>query len=204
MLDVIKYGEFKPTGKQKKKNQIILAHTSRNATDYLNSLKYRYNGKYKKIPNYLITREGKIIKLLENIEHSDYFVETNVNRNAIIISLENLGWLQKEQLRNYYVNWIGDIYKGETFDKKWRDYFFWQPYTEEQINSTVQLCVELFEEMKIKSNVIGHNTKITGIEKYEGVVTRSNFDVSYNDVNPSFNFEKFLNKIEDEQQARRN
>jgi N-acetyl-anhydromuramyl-L-alanine amidase AmpD len=198
MLDVIKYGKFKPTGKQKKKNQIILVHTSRNATDYLNCLKYRYNGKYKKIPNYLITREGNIIKLLENIEHSDYFADANVNRNAIIIALENLGWLQKEQLRNYYVNWIGDIYKGNVFEKKWRDYFFWQPYTESQINSLAELCNELSKEMKIKPNLIGHNTKLTGIEKYEGIVVRSNFDVTYTDVNPSFNFEEFLKKIENE------
>jgi len=198
MLDVIKYGKFKPTGKQKKKNQIILVHTSRNATDYLNCLKYRYNGKYKKIPNYIITREGSIIKLLENIEHSDYFADANVNRNAIIISLENLGWLQKEQLRNYYVNWIGDIYKGNVFEKKWRDYFFWQPYTESQVNSLAELCNELSKEMKIKTNLIGHNTKLTGIEKYEGIVVRSNFDVTYTDVNPSFNFEEFLKKIENE------
>jgi N-acetyl-anhydromuramyl-L-alanine amidase AmpD len=198
MLDVIKYGEFKPTGKQKKKNQIILVNTSRTATDYLNSLKFRYNGKYKKIPNYLITREGDIIKLLENIEHSDYFADANVNRNAIIISLENLGWLQKEQLRNYYVNWIGDIYKGNVFEKKWRDYFFWQPYTESQVNSLAELCNELSKEMKIKTNLIGHNTKLTGIEKYEGIVVRSNFDVTYTDVNPSFNFEEFLKKIENE------
>jgi N-acetyl-anhydromuramyl-L-alanine amidase AmpD len=198
MIDAIKYGNFKPTGKQKKKNQIILVHTSRNATDYLNCLKYRYNGKYKKIPNYIITREGKIIKLLENIEHSDYFADANVNRNAIIISLENLGWLQKEQLRNYYVNWIGDIYKGNVFEKKWRDYFFWQPYTESQVNSLAELCNELSKEMKIKTNLIGHNTKLTGIEKYEGIVVRSNFDVTYTDVNPSFNFEEFLKKIENE------
>jgi N-acetyl-anhydromuramyl-L-alanine amidase AmpD len=198
MVDVIKYGEFKPTGKQKKKNQIILVHTSRNATDYINSLKYRYNGKFKRIPNYLVTREGKVLQLLGNTEHSDYFSEPNVNRNSIIISLENLGWLQKEQLRDYYVNWIGDIYKGKVFEKKWRDYFFWQPYTEEQLNSVVSLCKELFIEMKIHPNVIGHNTKINGIEKYEGVVTRSNFDSSFTDVNPSFNFEEFLKRIENE------
>lgn len=198
MVDVIKYGEFKPTGKQKKKNQIILVHTSRNATDYINSLKYRYNGKFKRIPNYLVTREGKTLQLLGNTEHSDYFLEPNVNRNSIIISLENLGWLQKEQLRDYYVNWIGDIYKGKVYEKKWRDYFFWQPYTEEQLNSVVNLCKELFTEMSIKPNVIGHNTKINGIEKYEGVVTKSNFDTSFTDVNPSFNFEEFLKRIENE------
>ena len=199
MLDVIKYGEFKPTGKQKKKNQIILVNTSRTATDYINSLKFRYNGKYKKIPNYLITREGDIIKLLENIEHSDYFADANVNRNAIIISLENLGWLQKEQLRNYYVNWIGDIYKGNVFEKKWRDYFFWQPYTTSQVETTAELCRYVLEENSIEKYFIGHNTKINGGERYEGVICRSNIDSTYTDLSPSFNFEYLLKKIEYEQ-----
>ena len=125
--------------------------------------------------------------------------ETNVNRNSVVIVLENLGWLQKEPLKDYYVNWIGDIYKGNVFEKKWRDYFFWEPYTEKQIDSTVILCKMLFNELGIKNNVIGHNTRINGIDKFEGVVTKSNFDSNFTDVSPAFNFEKFLKKIEDEQ-----
>lgn len=66
MIDIIKYGEFKPVGKQKKKHQIILTHTSRNINDYLQSLKFRLNGKYKRIPNYIVTRDGKILQLLGN------------------------------------------------------------------------------------------------------------------------------------------
>jgi hypothetical protein len=42
MTDIIKYGDFKPLGKQKKKHQIILTHTSRNMGEYLMMLKYRY------------------------------------------------------------------------------------------------------------------------------------------------------------------
>ena len=60
MIEVEKYGNFKSLGKNKKKYQIILIHTSRNAENYLQSLKYRYNSKFKKIPNYLITKNGKI------------------------------------------------------------------------------------------------------------------------------------------------
>ena len=198
MVDIVKYGNFKSTGKQKKKHQIILTHTSRNINDYLQSLKYRYNGKFRRIPNYVITRDGKILELLSNTSHTDYFTETNINRNSIIICLENLGWLEKEPLKDYYVNWIGDIYKGMPYEKKWRDYFFWQPYTTRQIDLLVSLCGKLFKEMSIKKQVIGHNTKITGIEKYEGVVTRSNFDINYTDVSPAFNFEEFLKKIENE------
>jgi hypothetical protein len=53
--------------------------------------------------------------------------------------------------------------------------------------------------MNIKSQIIGHNTKINGIEKYDGIVSKSNFDTDYTDVSPAFNFEEFLKKIEYEQ-----
>ena len=109
-----------------------------------------------------------------------------------------MGWLQKEPLTDYYVNWIGDIYKGKVFEKKWRDFYFWQPYTEKQVDSTVELCKELFEKTSITSNVVEHNTKINGIHKYEGVVTRSNFYTEKTDLSPAFNFEDFLKKIEHE------
>jgi len=198
MVDIIKYGNFKPLGKQKKKYQIILSHSSRDINNYLCSLKYRYNGAYNRIPNYVVTKNGEIIQLLKNEEHSQFHSKININRNSITIVLENLGWLQKEPLKDYYVNWIGDIYKGKTYDKKWRDYYFWHPYTEEQVNSTVELCKTLFEDMSIKRQSIGHNTKINGSNKFEGVVTKSNFDTNYTDVSPAFNFEEFLKKIENE------
>jgi len=197
-MEIIKYGDFKPIGKQKKKHQIILAHTSRNINDYLLSLKFRFNGKIKRIPNYIITREGKIIQLLGDTEHSEYFKDPNINRNSIIISLENLGWLQKEPLTDHYINWIGDIYKGEVFEKKWRDYFFWQPYTESQIENLGLLCKNLFKNIKIKPQLVEHNTKISGIEKYRGIVTKSNFGVNYTDVSPAFKFNELLKKIENE------
>ena len=197
-MEIIKYGEFKPVGKQKKKHQIILTHTSRNINDYLQSLKFRFNGEFKRIPNYIITREGKILQLLGNTEHSEYFKYPNINRNSIIVSLENLGWLQKEPLTDYYINWIGDIYKGNVFEKKWRDYFFWQPYTEEQVLSTNSLCNKLLKEMKIKQQIVEHNTKIVGVEKYVGIVTKSNFNTNYTDLSPAFNFNELLKNIENE------
>jgi N-acetyl-anhydromuramyl-L-alanine amidase AmpD len=199
MLDIVKNNKFSPSGKQKKKNQIILIHTGREYDSYINSLTYRFNGNYNKIPNYIITRNGDIIQLLNNIEHSNIFDSPNINRNGIIISLENLGWLNKEPLKDYYINWIGDIYKGKVYEKKWRDYFFWEPYTEIQTEKTIELCKKIFSEMSIKPQFIGHNTKINGIEKYEGVVSRSNYDIMYTDINPSFNFEYFLKKLENEE-----
>lgn len=196
MIDIIKYGDFKPLGKQKKKSQIILTHTSRNVENYLASLRYRNNGKYKRIPNYVITKEGKVLQLLDNIEHCEFFSDININRNSIIISLENLGWLEKQPLESQYVNWIGDIYKGKTFDRKWRDYYFWDPYTEIQIDVLVSICKSIIKEMRMDKEIVEHNTKIKGIEKFEGIVTRSNYDGYFTDLSPAFNFEEFKKKLE--------
>jgi N-acetyl-anhydromuramyl-L-alanine amidase AmpD len=194
MIEIIKFGDFKPFGKQKKKSQIILTHTSRNVENYLASLRYRYSGKFDRIPNYVISKDGKILQLLDNIEHSNFFKEKNINRNGIIITLENIGWLEKQPLENQFVNWVGDIYKGKTFERHWRDYFFWDPYTDEQMNSLSELCKKIIKETNIKLDFVGHNTKYNRAERFEGIITRSNFDSNYTDLSPAFDFDVFISK----------
>lgn len=185
-------------GKTDVKSQIILCHTSRNSNEYLISLKYRKNKKYDKIPNFLVTKDGKIIDLLPSETYSNFFDNHDVNKNSIIISLENLGWLEKEPLKNSHINWIGDIYNQKVFERKWRDYFFWQPYIEEQLELTAKLCVEITKETSIPLRSVEHNTKINGVEKIEGIVTRSNFDSDFTDVSPAFNFEYFIKQLYNE------
>jgi len=197
MLNIERKNDHNFLGKQKKKKQIILCHTSREVSDYLTSLGLRINNKYFKVPNFVIDRKGTILQLIPESAYSNFFDSINVNRNSIIIVLENLGWLEKKQLSNEYINWNGNIYNGKVYEKKWRDYSFWQPYTEEQIKSTVDICSYIIEKHKIKRNLIGHNTKVGGIENYEGIVTRSNFDTKFTDLNPSFDFEKFKKYIDD-------
>ena len=199
MLDeLVKYGDFQSDGKNQNKKQIILTNTSRNVKDYLQSLKYRYNGKYDKIPNYIVTREGKILQLLDNDEYGKYNGDPKIDQNSIVISLENLGWLEKEPLKNSHINWIWDIYNQKVFERKWRDYFFWQPYVEEQLILTAKLCVEITKDTSIPLKSVEHNTKINGVEKIEGIVTRSNFDSDFTDVTPAFNFEFFIKHLYNE------
>jgi N-acetyl-anhydromuramyl-L-alanine amidase AmpD len=200
MLKIQKHGNFKPKGKQRKKTQIILSHTSREVEQYLTSLKFRYNGSFDRIPNFLITRKGEVLQLLPENAYSNFFVDDTVNQNSIFISLENLGWLEKKPLSNHYINWIGSIYKGEVYEKKWRDFFFWQPYNEVQIENLAELCKQLTDSLQIERRTIGHNTKIDGITKWNGIISRSNIDSRYTDLNPSFDFENFTKFFENEQQ----
>jgi hypothetical protein len=115
--------------------------------------------------------------------------------------LENLGWLEKKPLTNSYINWKGSIYNEQVYEKKWRDYFFWEPYTTSQIQSTADLCNQLNKTLRIDNRCIGHNTKVVGIENFEGIVTKSNFDSDFTDLSPSFNFETFRKLLKNEQFA---
>ena len=83
MLKIIEKKLNSFVGVEENKKQIILTHTSRNIEDYLCGLKHRFDGVYPKIPNYIVTKEGKILKLLSNVEHSNYFTNPNLNRNSI-------------------------------------------------------------------------------------------------------------------------
>ena len=199
MVNLIKYGNFKPIGKQKKKQQIILCHSSREAKDYLASLEFRLNGKYNSIPNYFITREGEVLELLPEVCYSKMFSDDDLNRNSVIICLENLGWLEKKPLSNHYINWIGSIYNEQVFEKKWRDYFFWQPYSQVQMEITAEFCNQLANQLQINKRSIGHNTKVDGIKNFLGIISRSNIDSRFTDLNPSFNFKTLEKYFENEQ-----
>jgi hypothetical protein len=198
MTKIINYGNYSSSGENEDKKQIVLLHTSRQVSQYLTGLKYRFNGKYDKIPNYIIDKEGKILQLLEPKKTSRIFNNKNIDKNIITISLENLGWLYKEPLQKGYINWIGNIYKGKVYERKWRDYVYWDIYTPEQTESCFELCMGLVNEFNIDKKFVGHNTKINGIEKFNGIVSRSNYFSETTDLNPSFDFEGFLKKIEDE------
>ena len=186
-------------GKQKKKKQIILTHTSRDVEEYLSMIKNRMYGGFNRIPHFIITKDGSVIQKMNTEAFSYYFDEININRNSVIISLENLGWLEKVPIKNYYTNWIGNIYNGKPYEKKWRDYFLWEPYTDQQVKSLAVLCKNIVEEHKIEKKCVGHNTTIKDIEKMGGIVSKSNFNKRYTDLSPAFDFEKFTKQIQDEQ-----
>lgn len=199
MVEIIPYGNFKGDGKSKRKKQIILCHTSREVGEYLTSLKFRNYGKYDKIPHYVVSRDGKILQLLEPKDNSNFFSFSTMKRDGVVVCLENLGWLNKKPLSSHHVNWLGNIYKEEIYEKKWRDYNFWQPYTDEQIKSTANLCKMLCENLVIPKKFVGHNVKVDGVELFHGIATRSNYHHRFTDLSPAFNFEGFKKELDYEQ-----
>ena len=103
--------DFNPIGVNDKKTQIVLTDTKRNVRNYIQSLRYRYNKKNPYLPNYVISKEGEIYKIMEPNMYSNYLENETFDKKSIIISLENFGCLKKNPLHDNYVNWIGDIYK---------------------------------------------------------------------------------------------
>lgn len=198
MVEIQQLKGFNASGKNKRKKQIVLTHTSRNVSDYILSLKHRYNGKYDKIPHFLIKKDGRVLQMMDPSFYSNYLDSEHQNKSSIIISLENLGWLKKNPLNKSYVNWIGDIYKEGIYERKWRGHFFWEPYTEVQIQSLVELSLYLCEMFSIPPTSIGHNVKLDGIEKFEGIVTRSNLTSESTDLSPAFDFDYFKKILENE------
>ena len=116
----------------------------------------------------------------------------------ISIILENQGWLQKDLITNEYFNWVGNIYNKnkDVFEKRWRGFTYWDSYSEKQIISCANLIKYLCEEYNIPKKCVGHNTYIDGVEYFEGIVYRSNYHKECTDLNPSWDFKKFKELIE--------
>lgn len=199
MIEKILYGNFKTKLKGKNKKQIILCHTAREVNEYLTSLKFRSNGKYEQIPHFVVTRDGKILQLLDPKSKSHFFNNDIMDKDSIVVCLENLGWLTKKPLSESYLNWIGNIYKQEVYEKKWRDYSFWQPYTEDQLKSAAKICVEMCDEFSIPKTFVGHNTKVENIELFNGITTKSNYNTRFTDLSPAFDFQNFVKFLDNEQ-----
>ena len=65
MLEIQQLTGFNSVGKNKRKKQIVLTHTSRNVSDYISSLKNRYNGKYDKTPHFIIQKDGRVFQMID-------------------------------------------------------------------------------------------------------------------------------------------
>lgn len=178
------------------KKQIVIGNTFNHDMKHVVGWKHRFNGKYKKTAAFTIDKNGTIHKHFDPSYCSEYFGNKDLDGRSIVILIENDGWLLKNEQKNSYITWIGDIYKSEVVDKRWRGYNYWSPYNEKQVDSAVFLIKELCKEFFIPLTVISHNTKVDNLKDYEGVVYKSNIDKQYTDLSPAWDCLDFKNKLE--------
>lgn len=202
MIDVNTYqlSESNFFNEQTIKKQIIITHSSSNGMQHTIKWGNRMNGRYKKTAPFTITQEGLIYQHFDPIYFSEVFGNLEQDKKNIVILLENEGWLIKDEKKNQFINWSGHIYNRpeSVYEKKWRGYSYWAPYTDAQFESTIFLVNKLCEDFYIKKNVTPHNIKIDNIDGFEGILYRSNFEKHYTDLSPAWEYEKFKHKLETE------
>lgn len=180
------------------KKQIVIGHTFSDKMSHFTKWITRLNGRYTKTAPYTIDQNGKIYQHFDPIFSSNILKNIELDKKSIVILLENEGWLIKDKEKNVFINWVGDIYNRPdlVFEKRWRGYTHWSPYTEKQLESAIWLVNKLCDEFYIPKFAIPHNTKIDNLDDFSGVLYRSNLNKDYTDLSPAWNFENFKYKLE--------
>jgi len=194
MLEIQKDEKINNVGivkRKTKKSQIFLYDTQRRYDNFVMKIKYRNNGKYNDIPHYIILKSGKIVKVFDPNYASKTFGVKQIDNKLIKIAVENLGWLKKNMITGVLYNWIGDPYRGKPYEKKWRDHYFWDPYTKEQEMSIIFLTKYLCDTFVIPFQILPYQDYVNSVIKFNGIVSKSNYANIYCDMNPSFNFNLF-------------
>lgn len=185
------------------KKRIVLANTFNSNMNHFIGWKLRYGGRYKKTAPYTISKDGTVYEHFDPKYCSKFFNDNDLNATSIVVLIENEGWLTKYSKDNEFISVIGNIYNGidDIYEKRWRTLNYWFKYKEEQFNSCVELVIKLCLDFNIPLSTFGHNTMVDKIENYSGIIYRSNLDRHYTDLNPSWDFQKFKNKIEQYERA---
>lgn len=177
------------------KTQIIIGHTYQKGMLHYANWIYRLNGKNKKTATFTITKEGDVYQHYDPIYYSS-FVNNQQDKASISIVLENLGWFRKDTMVDRYIDWLGNSYRKsneEVLIKRWRNYNYWDRYTEKQTESLVKLVFEICQKYNINKDFIGHNVLDENIDLFKGITFRSNYYQESTDVSPAFDVGKLIN-----------
>jgi N-acetyl-anhydromuramyl-L-alanine amidase AmpD len=173
------------------KTQIILATSLRKDDNYIIRLLNKDYHKTKKWNTFTVARTGVIYQHFDPKFHSDFIGIKEVDKKSISIVIENMGCLFKTP-SNKYINWLSEICPDENvIEKNWLGYNFWEKFTDEQIQSSIELCSCLCEEYSIPKIVIDFHHYHKDTIKFRGIVFRSNYIEDSSDINPSFDIQKF-------------
>lgn len=192
-IEIIEEDKLNIIRKKTKKSQILLYDTQRRIDDFVGKIKYRRNGKYEDIPHFIVSKLGMVYEVFDTNYYSNTFNQPSVDKKIIKIAVENLGWLNKNTITGILYNWIGDPYRTEPHIRNWRNFHFWDKYSEVQMESVSELANDLCDKHNIFKQVVPSQGFMENISNFKGVVCKSNFSNIYTDINPSFNFRIFFN-----------
>lgn len=185
------YSDFKNI-----KKRIVIGHTFNNNMKHISGWKHRLNKKYDKTAPFTISLDGSVYNHFDPAFSSNFLQNEKLDKSSIVILLENEGWLIKNEQKNLFFNVNWSIYSSEDiFIKKWRGYEYWAIYTQKQLESLVNLVIQLCNDFDIEKNIVEHNTKIDDVEYYNGILYHSNINKNYTDPSPAFDFREFRTRL---------
>jgi hypothetical protein len=178
-----------------KKKQIILLNTGCSLDEHLTKLTNRYNKKYTKIPAFSVGKSGQIYQHIDPANYTQIIDNQELNKQSIVITIENIGWLTHNENTDRYFDWRGFAYSENIIEKQWRLKKYWADYTNEQYLALIELIDYLCIEYSIDKKFVGSNIVINKPNNFNGVLTRSNFSKNHYDLTPAFDFEKLIGLI---------
>lgn len=174
-----------------KKTQIVIGLSLRKDDYHINRLKHKDYGETKKWCTYSISRFGDVVEHYAPKFYSDYLGIKEADKQSISIVLENMGALVKT-VDGHYINWLNEVCPVKRVEEKtWLGQRYWEKFSEEQIESTVELCATLCEEFSIQPNVIDFHYPHKDMLNFKGIVLKSNYFDDSNSINPLFDLTKF-------------
>lgn len=183
------------------KSKIILMNTYNSGMKHYDGWLTRMGGEYKHTTAFTIDRDGSIYQHFSP-DYSGKIFDKPIDETIIAISMVNLGYLRLDIGVDGFVTWLGDIYKGDrVVEKRWRGHKFWEPYTDEQVESAIDLAKYLCKRYGIVNNAVPHNTKMMGVKTFNGILCRSNFEKYYSDLSPAWDFEHVKERLEHEKES---
>jgi hypothetical protein len=179
-----------------KKNQIILVNTAYEIDYFINKIINQYtNNQIIKTPTFSIDIDGNIYQHYDPEITKVNFLDNIFDDTAIVIALENVGWLNLNKKTKKFFDWKDSLYNNNVIEKSWRGKKYWAKYTTQQFNALIELIDYLCIEYSIKKRFIGDNTFNPDILKFNGIINRSNFSKNHYDLSPAFDFEELSKNI---------
>lgn len=187
----------------KEKNKIILINTNATIQDHFVKITTRLNNKYDKAPAFTISLNGDVYQHFDSKKCTNLLGRDELDETSIVISLENLGYLYKNESDNTYYDWKGNQYNGRVATKAWRQKKYWAKYSTKQINALVELIDYLCKTYGVPKNFVGNNVLLHKPDKLSGIFNRSNFFDFRHDLSPAMNFEQLANLINNKNEEKK-